>query len=158
MEEIWKDIEGYEGKYQVSNLGRVKSLKDRWGSREKILKLLKHNGTHKYSVVQLCDCGVTKKYLLHRLVAETFIPNPNGLPIINHKDENPENNTVDNLEWCDYSYNINYGTAIQKMKDKLAGRIPWNKGKTLHYTDKLRKEHKMTVTHWKEVDGKREWY
>lgn len=58
----------------------------------------------------LCKNGKTKRFSVHRLVAQAFIPNPNNLPIINHKDENPSKNIVDNLEWCDYEYNNNYGT------------------------------------------------
>ena len=112
MEE-WRTIEGYEGKYQVSNLGKVKSLKDRYGNpREKIL----HQGKNSngYLLVVLYKEGKLKHYLVHRLVANAFIPNPNNYPYVNHKDENPSNNCVDNLEWCDAKYNINYGTCINR--------------------------------------------
>ena len=120
MEEVWKDIEGYEGMYQVSNLGRVKSLERYYVScrgltqllHEKILKqYIKKTG---YVHIVLCKNGVHKTYLLHRIVASAFLPNPDNLPQINHKDENQLNNTVSNLEWCTSSYNINYGNRTQK--------------------------------------------
>lgn len=110
--EEWRDIENYEGLYQVSNLGRVKSLDYNHTKHEKILKLLKN--TKGYLFVILYKEGKKKNYLSHRLVAEAFIPNPNNLPMINHKDENPLNNCVANLEWCDSKYNNNYGTRITK--------------------------------------------
>lgn len=122
MDEIWRDIEGYEGKYQVSNLGRIKSLKNRHGYREKILKqLLTHHG---YKQVMFCDKNNGKKdkrYMVHRLVAEAFIPNPENYPIINHKDENRTNNRVDNLEWCTYKYNSNYGNCREKISKSHKG-------------------------------------
>lgn len=125
--EIWKDIPGYEGKYQVSSYGRVKSIaryrKSKNNSKvfvpEKILKgKLNRDG---YVTYALCT-GTHKKmkyYMAHRLVAMAFIPNPNNLPIINHRDENPQNNIVSNLEWCDYSYNRNYGTCPDKFNFKI---------------------------------------
>lgn len=109
MEEIWKDIEGYNGKYQVSNLGRVKSLK---GS-EKILKPRVSNTGYKY--VNLCIQGKSKTLKIHRLVAQAFLPNPEGLPQVNHKDEDKLNNNVDNLEWCTREYNCNYGTRNKRI-------------------------------------------
>lgn len=116
-EEIWRDIEGYEGLYQVSNLGRVKSLDriDRLGRRKPgvILSYILHN--YGYLLVNLYKEGKRKLFLVHRLVAHTFIPNPEGLPEINHKDEDKTNNLVDNLEYCDRKYNINYGTHTERM-------------------------------------------
>ena len=108
MEEIWKDIEGYEGFYQVSNLGNVKTLNYRGYGGEKIMKKTLNN--YGYEVVGLKG----KLFLVHRLVAKAFIPNPKDYPIINHKDEIKNNNSVDNLEWCDYKHNANYGTAIER--------------------------------------------
>lgn len=99
--EVWKDIEGYEGLYQVSNFGRVKSLEriDSLGRhrREKILKTDINNKGH--LSVKLSKNGVRKKYLIHRLVAEEFLPNPEKKPIVHHKDHNKLNNNVDNLVW-----------------------------------------------------------
>lgn len=102
--EVFRDLDSY---YAVSNLGRVKSLR-----RNKVLKShidSKHKG---YAYITLNYDGVKRSRQVHRLVAEAFIPNPNNYPCINHKDENPRNNSVDNLEWCSYSYNLSYGTKI----------------------------------------------
>lgn len=111
--EIWKDIDGYEGLYQISNYGQVKSLKDNHGNpREKILKFGKDR--YGYLFVNLYIQGKKKFFLIHKLVSNAFIPNPNNLKCVNHKDENKENNVVDNLEWCTHQYNINYGTCIQR--------------------------------------------
>lgn len=119
--EIWRGIEGYEGLYQVSSEGRIKNIK-----RDKILSNLNVNG---YKAINLHKNGVMKQYKIHRLVAETFIPNPNSLPQVNHKDENKSNNFVfinedgsvdsekSNLEWCDASYNSNYGTRNHRISE-----------------------------------------
>ncbi len=122
--EIWKDIPGYEGLYQVSNLGRVKSMArvDARGNHRNE-KILKNNDDGKgYRRVVLSKDAIKKYFFVHRLVALVFIPNPNNYPIINHKDENPENNNVSNLEWCDFSYNSRYGTALVKMVNNRKGK------------------------------------
>ena len=123
MKEAWKDIKGFEGRYQVSNLGRVKSLCYHNGTSERILK--QRNNLSGYPIVNLYKKGSDKGTLktVHRLVAEQFIPNENNFPMINHKDENPENNNVRNLEWCDCSYNVLYSLKrhperIEKIKEK----------------------------------------
>ena len=110
--EIWKDIEGYEGLYQVSNKGRVKSFHSGEG---KIIKL----GTHPqgYKLVVLSKRGQTKTCRVHRLVAQAFIPNPENLPVVNHKDENPSNNNVENLEWCTQKHNVNHGTCQERKEN-----------------------------------------
>ncbi len=120
MEEIWKPVVGYEGLYEVSNLGRVRSV-DRLvnhpsGSKSlRKSKLLSPNMTRGYLCVHLSkNCKVTSQRV-HRLVAEAFIPNPYNLPMINHKNEVKSDNSIDNLEWCDCNYNINYGTSIKRM-------------------------------------------
>ena len=102
--EQWKDII-YEKDYQISNLGRIKSFK--WG-KERILK----PSLSKRGRLNVRLNG--KNYLVHRLVAEAFIPNPNDYKEVNHKDENPQNNIVSNLEWCDRLYNVRYGTGIER--------------------------------------------
>ena len=112
--EIWKDIEGYDGMYQVSNKGRVKSLKF---GKEKILRPGKNgNG---YLFVYLYKNRKKKMCKVHRLVAMTFLPNPDNLPQVNHKNEDKTDNKVVNLEWCSAKYNINYGTRTQRQAEKL---------------------------------------
>ena len=99
MEEVWKDVHGYEGQYQVSSLGNVRSMNYRG------------TGIVKNLVPKMNNCGRLwvdlkgKPHLIHRLVANEFIPNANNYPEINHKDENPRNNIADNLEWCTGEYN-----------------------------------------------------
>ena len=126
MQEIWKDIKGYEGKYQVSNLGRVRSLYDqnqfKKNSRIKILKLGERNG---YSVINLQNKFKPKErksYQVHRLVAEAFIPNPENKPIINHIDENKKNNIVTNLEWCTQKENVLH--SKYKMYKPKKSKLP----------------------------------
>lgn len=109
--EIWKPIQvqGFEGLYLISNLGDV------WSVRKK--QKLKHgiNGGG-YKFVVLYNHGKTKIIRIHRMLAEYFVPNPNNLPCVNHKDENKLNNSLDNLEWCTYKYNITYGTALSRRQ------------------------------------------
>lgn len=110
--EIWKPIKGYEDLYEISNFGRVKSFNYMNQGKEKILKL--HTLKYNYKQIMLQKNNIRKCFLVHRLVAEYFIPNPNNLPYVNHKDENPANNHVSNLEWCSQQYNVNYGTCIER--------------------------------------------
>lgn len=110
--EEWRPIEGYEGLYEVSNMGRIKSLKF---DKEKILSQCRiKNG---YLYVALCKNGKMKTYKVHRLVAQAFLENPSNLPCVNHIDENKVNNYVDNLEWCSYKYNSNHGTCQKRRVD-----------------------------------------
>ena len=116
-EEIWKDIEGYEGIYQVSNLGRVKSLKrhsvNNANTKDRLLKpSLDSKG---YLHVILSKNGIQYNKTIHRLVAQTFIPNPENKPQVNHIDEDKTNNMVCNLEWMTNKENRNHGTAIKRM-------------------------------------------
>lgn len=101
----WKPI--FDGLYLISDEGKVFSTRT-----ERVLKQIWSK--EGYARVEINIDGIAKKHLVHRLVAEAFIPNPNNLPVVNHKDENPANNSVDNLEWCTYEYNSNYGTAIER--------------------------------------------
>lgn len=110
--EIWQPVKGYEGLYEVSNLGRIKSLNYNHTGKEKILKPA--NNGWGYLQIVLCRDGKVKHFKVHRLVAIAFLPNPEGLPEVNHKDENKSNNCVENLEWCDVKYNINYGSRNEK--------------------------------------------
>ena len=118
-------MKGYEGLYEVSNLGNVRSL-DRYVNHWQGGKCLKRGkllafGHNKggYNLVKLCDNGREQTHKVHRLVAQAFIPNPDNLPWVNHKDENPANNAADNLEWCTARYNALYGTAPTRRRDKL---------------------------------------
>ena len=125
--EAFKTIHEYPD-YLVSDLGNILSVKG-----DRLLKPYKcSNG---YLQVKLTSNGCTKGELVHRLVAKAFIPNPNNLAQINHKDEDRTNNRVENLEWCDQSYNMNYGTGNLKRKEKLEYReSPWNSKKVLQFT------------------------
>lgn len=132
MAELWKDVAGYEGLYQISNKGRVKSLphivrrKSKWDekkhtefmSKERFLSPCIVRG---YERVVLFKEGTGTKFLVHRLVAAAFIENENPkYTIINHKDGNKLNNTVENLEWCDYNLNMQhaYDTGLQKLHEE----------------------------------------
>ena len=110
--EHWKAIAGYEGLYEVSDLGRVKSL---WNGKEKILKPGKN--TWGYLKVVLYKDGHGKTITVHRLVAEAFIQNPNNLETINHKDEDKTNNVASNLEWMSIKDKINYGTHNKRVSE-----------------------------------------
>ena len=118
MEEVWKPIPGYNGRYEISNLGRVKS----YAQDRKNGKIKTGNPTFKgYRTCALrTERGVPKIYPVHRLVAAAFIPNPDNLPQVNHKDEDKANNRADNLEWCTNEYNVNYGT--KNLRSALANR------------------------------------
>lgn len=123
--EVWQDIPGYEGRYQASTDGRIRSMSyisyhggvvPKRMHKGKILKPSIYN-KHYLRV------DIKKKHFpIHRLVAKTFIPNFHNYPFINHKDENPSNNRVENLEWCTPDYNNNYGTRNKKVAEKLVGR------------------------------------
>ena len=119
MEE-WKSIAGYEGLYEVSNYGRVKSLgrivirKNGWACTFKQKILRTHKTLKGYVLVDLHKNNKAKRLYVHRLVAEAFIPNHKKMPEINHKDEDKENNAVGNLEWCSRIENVRYGTGIKR--------------------------------------------
>ena len=174
MKEIWKDIPGYEGIYQVSNLGRVKSVErvviskkgQRFEVEEKILKLKWRSRNKDYAFVRLCRNSVCTSFSIHRLVAEAFVPNPNNWPIINHKDENPKNNEVDNLEWCTYLYNNAFGNAKLKKHlglknnaklSKPVTQYDMNGKKIASYPSTMEARRQTGVCHIPEVcNGKRE--
>lgn len=164
VREEWKDIVGYENLYQVSNLGNVKSLDkvimrkhgERLTVRGRVLKPMITKG---YCYVRLTDCGNWKNERIHRLVAQAFIPNPNNLPEVNHKDENKLNNRADNLEWCTHNYNLNYGQRAKKfsasMKGKLAGTKNPRYGKP--GTFKGRQHSESTKRHISDMAKDRVW-
>ena len=131
--EIWKPVRNYEGLYEVSNLGRVKSLNYKRTGKERILKAGKSgNG---YLQVNLYKDGNREQPLVHRLVATAFLDNADNLPEVNHKDEDKTNNCVENLEYCSRLYNMNYGTGSKRSAekrskpvfsvDKKSGLIMW---------------------------------
>lgn len=156
MEEIekWRDIPSYLGSYQASNLGRIRTYpKEVYcynanGDDVKMTiggEILSPFTTKKgYKRVQLSDKGICTPQFVHRLVAMAFIPNPNGYPIINHKDENPSNNRADNLEWCTQQYNVNYGTA-QERKGKAKRKTSEKTIGMFSLDDKLLKTFKNFV-------------
>jgi len=126
MIEEWKDIKGYEGYYQVSNLGRVRSMprtihRKKFGNVYVKCHILKSTESFGYKYVSLCK-GSQKRLRIHRLVAEAFIPNPDNLPQVNHKDEDKSNNRADNLEWCTQEYNQSYGTGRIRNGEANRGR------------------------------------
>lgn len=118
MIEEWREVPGYEGLYEVSDLGRIRR-------NGKILKPFKDR--YGYFQVSLCKNGIMRTFTIHRLVAYAFINNPNNYPEINHKDEDKTNNAVYNLEWCTHDYNMNYGTrnarAAERISEKLSKPI-----------------------------------
>lgn len=115
--EEWKPITGYEEMYEVSNLGRIKN------SRNGRIKKSGPGGRGNYKKVDLYKNGEYKKCYVHRLVAEAFIPNPDNLPEVNHKDENGFNNNVDNLEWYTPKQNSNYGTRNKRIGAKNSKQV-----------------------------------
>ena len=117
--ELWKDIPEYEGLYQVSNYGRIKSLHNYRGKGNIIKPKIKNN----YYQIGLRKNNIRKWFSIHRLVAENFILNSQNLPQVNHKDENKLNNYVDNLEWCTVLYNNTYGTRIDKVNAAIIAKI-----------------------------------
>lgn len=154
MEELWKDVVGYEGRYQVSSLGRVRSVtrivNRPMGStrlvESKILSLQKSNLGY-LRIILIDKNHKAKTCSVHRLVALAFIPNPNNFPMVNHKDENKENNFVENLEWCDAAYNVSYGTAIQRRSEKRRRKVEMidkYSGKVLKVFDSVQEASKET--------------
>ena len=127
MQEEWRDIEGYERLYQVSSLGRVKSVERQntyknngkvktFHKKERILSLV--NGRYNYKLVTLAKKGKRTMYRVHRLVAEAFIPNPDNKPQVNHIDEDKSNNRADNLNWMTAMENMHWGSCLEKTHSK----------------------------------------
>lgn len=126
--EIWRDVAGYEGLYKVSNLGNVMSLKHK---KPKLMKPGKYGNGYLFVILSNHNKSL-KGNSIHRLVAQAFLPNPNNLPQVNHKDEDKTNNRVSNLEWCDAKYNLNYGTVQErKAKSKSKPVLQYDKNENL---------------------------
>lgn len=123
--EDWRDVIGYEGEYLISNFGNVKSLNFR--NTGEIRDMGIYDDRQGYKVTILHKNGVPHNHKVHRLVATAFIPNPNKLPIINHRDEDKANNYVDNLEWCTVKYNNNYnGSMVERNKLKRRATLQYD--------------------------------
>lgn len=135
--EIWKDIKNFEGLYQISHLGRVKSV-----DRIVVIEDQKNNRVYEkhfpecikatnldtkgYVIVTLKKNGKSSRHRIHRLVAEAFIPNSNNLPQVNHLNENKKDNHISNLEWCTDEYNNTYGTRLKRISENNKGKLPHN--------------------------------
>ena len=165
--EIWKDIDGFEGIYQISNYGRVKALPKYTFSRgypqlrkEKMLKPYYTGKCRNYLTVSLSD---GKQYKIHRLVAQAFIPNPHNYPVVNHKDENPSNNAVTNLEWYTHQYNIRYSAKPlseahkQKIREKHLGKRLSDRHKQ-HIGERVRERYSIEANRHKHSERMTEWW
>ena len=147
MIEEWRPIVGYEGLYEVSNTGQVRSL-DRYDNRNCFRKgkvLSPGKNTKGYLFVILTCNGKRKTINVHRLVTEAFLPNPDNLPEINHKDEDKTNNSVDNLEYCDRSYNINYGSRKDKVRDTAIKNGNWTGLSREEYMKEYREKNREKI-------------
>lgn len=137
--EIWKPIKKYEGLYEISSLGRVKSLNYNHTGKSKILKPALRGG---YLAVSLFKNNNLKTFPIHRLVAIAFIPNPNNFSQVNHKNEQKTQNYVTNLEWCTQKYNVNYGTRSKRVSETMKGKFAGEKhpfyGK--HHSEETKKK------------------
>ena len=124
MEEVWKDIKGYEGLYQISNLGKVRKLRfiNNICNKEKIFLITPQKINSGYLKVSLYKNSNFENKLVHRLVAETFIDNPNHYLEVNHKDGNKYNNNADNLEWCNRKQNMQHAVKTKLYKAPNEGR------------------------------------
>ncbi len=148
MEEVWRPVVGLEGRYEVSNLGRVKTLHHMNSSRVQIMKT-EFNGED-YERVEFRVDGVRHKYAVHRLVAEAFVPNPESKPCVDHIDGNRRNNHACNLRWCTHQENMNYPGVRKTMSDQRMGN------KNHMFGKKMPKEscEKMSIAHKKLVGAK----
>ena len=142
MKEVWKPIPGYEGYYEVSNLGSIRSVSHvvsgpvngglrTYSTKSSILK--QHVSKVGYIMVSLSKNSKVKHFNLHRLIAKAFIPNPDNLPCVNHKDEDKTNNNVENLEWCSHKYNANWGTNPKRVSVRQ-NKTPSRHRKVSQYT------------------------
>ena len=128
MQEEWRDVVGYEGLYQVSNIGLVKSMQTWRGTRERILK--EKRADNGYCLVEIYKSKERKTHLIHRIVAEAFIPNPDNKPEIDHIDGTRDNNKIDNLRWCTRKENHNFPIYRKRRSNVMIGRTGKSNGKS----------------------------
>ena len=127
--EIWKPVPEYEGLYEVSNVGNIRSLAFLCSRTKKVTArrlprhLAQETSYDGYKRVVLSNCGKHRHFNVHRLVAMAFIPNPKGLPQVNHIDENPANNNAENLEWCTGKENCNHGLHRQRIVERQTNNV-----------------------------------
>lgn len=144
MIEEWKPIDGYEGRYEVSNTGKVISL-NYGGTKGKVKELAPQDNGRGYLAVGLRDAKGRNSHYVHRLVAQAFIPNPQNFLEVNHLDEDKSNNQVSNLEWCNRKHNVNYGSATYQRASKMSKAVeavdPIS-GKIIHYFISTREAHR----------------
>lgn len=161
LDKTWKPIKGFEGLYEVSNTGEIKALErfvlNNGGMQRKHERILKQNiSKNKHCMVVLCKDGKTYPKLVHRIVAEMFIPNPENKPCIDHIDTDVTNNSVENLRWVTQKENCNNPLTRKHGSDAKKGHPYWGKP----YTKEARE--KMSISkkgkHWKVEGGKRVWY
>lgn len=154
-EEIWRPIVGYEGLYEVSSYGRVRSLDKYVKSKSESYRLIKGKiligsiTKDGYARCLIRVNGVGRSYFVHKLVADAFLSNPDNLPEVNHRDEDKINNRVDNLEWCDHKYNMNYGTRQERFRNTMLEKGHWTG---------LSKEEYMKKYYQENREKKRELY
>lgn len=158
MIEIWKDVKGYEGLYECSNLGKVRSF-DREIIYNNGIKHI-HKGKELKGIVNkngyvhitLVKDGIKKQFLLHRIIAITFLPNPNNLPCVNHKSEDKQDNKVSNLEWCTHKYNLEYSNCMDLFlsKKKRVGQYNTS-GELLNVFDGVREAFRQTGIDYRNI-------
>lgn len=146
MMEEWRAVPGYEGLYEVSNMGNVRNVR-----RNTLLKLSKTNDG--YIQVWLYKNGIRNRFQVHRLVCQAFLPNPDNLPQVNHRDEVKINNRVENLEWCDGKYNVNYGTRQERYRNTMLEKGHWSGLSKEEYHKKYYEENKEKI-----IEQHREYY
>lgn len=161
VEVVRKPVAGYEGYYEVDQFGRVygveRVIRVKDGGREyakpvAAKKLKQHMHSQGYKVVVLTKNGESKKAFVHRLVADAFVENPNGYPVVNHIDEDKTNNFADNLEWCTVRYNTTYGKGQAKRVKKLKG-VPHTQEHKDKIADSVREYYKNNVSKCKGMDS-----
>lgn len=148
--QIWKNINGYQGLYQVSNIGRIKTTTNHYWHRQ----IIRKPKIRKYAEIPLVLNGKTKWFMVHRLVAQAFIPNPQNKPQINHKDGNKLNNSVDNLQWCTESENQIHKLYVLDYYDSDNFHKQYKKSSNSlkHYYKN--NEHYSKNTKWMNKNGK----